>query len=422
MRRVKSLELLSGRCYSICLVLAVLVVVMSVAATSLPVLAATVGDASFSLSPTTGTYTVGSTLTLSVYETSSSSDNTNAVDANLTYPANLLKYNTQTLGAFTLCTSQYGGNGSVGMACAAPTTQSGTELAVAISFTVQAAGAAQISMVSSSGTDIDSTSGASVWNGSLPSANYTFNTPVVNGGGGSTSPVSTNTSRPTTVRSSDSTSSAPASIKSTTTQTTTNSTTPSPVVVSLGSISITVTDSSGHHIANATVILDRTRLARTNSDGVANFSAVRNGNHSLSIRAQGMKPYNANITLTPGQNILVKYSLAKSTVMPSAQNGGTVLLVIVIIAIAALMLAGGIYGYFRKFHQKRTKSFVSPPPTPAVETARPLASTDSEMPYNHGSLITPLSPPQTSIVTPPSFISGQGQSQAPEIIKDTLIS
>ena len=131
------------------------------------------GDAYFSLSPTGGSYTVGNTLILSVTETSTSGDNVNAAQANLSYPSSLLLYKSMSLnGPFTLCGQEAAGSGSVAIGCASPTAESGTQAIAQISFSVIASGTAAISMTS--GSDIDNTNGVSVWNGVLPSASFTL--------------------------------------------------------------------------------------------------------------------------------------------------------------------------------------------------------------------------------------------------------
>jgi len=131
------------------------------------------GDASFTLAPSSGSHNVGTTLTITVSETSSGGDNVNAVEANLSYPTADLTYQSTTLsGPFSLCGDNTGGSGTVTVACASSTTETGTQSVAQISFTVIGAGTAAVDMIA--GSDIDNTSGTSVWNGSLPTTSFTL--------------------------------------------------------------------------------------------------------------------------------------------------------------------------------------------------------------------------------------------------------
>lgn len=146
------------------------------------------GDASFNLSPSSGSYTVGDTLVLSISETSASSDNTNAVQVNMSYPTSLLQYQSTALtGPFNLCGQNTGGGGAVNIGCAASSAQSGTQSIAQVTFSVVNNGTANVNMTS--GSNIVNASG-NVWNGVLPTASYTLNpvqtsSPPPSGGSGS---------------------------------------------------------------------------------------------------------------------------------------------------------------------------------------------------------------------------------------------
>ena len=129
------------------------------------------GSASFTVSPSSGSYHVGDTVNFSISETSTAGDNVDAVEADLTYNASQLQYQSTSLtGPFTICAKNSGGGGSVNLACASSSTVSGTQLIATITFKVLATGTATISMASTS--DIDNTSGTSVWDGITPSSSY----------------------------------------------------------------------------------------------------------------------------------------------------------------------------------------------------------------------------------------------------------
>src|ERR1700733_8977210 len=76
------------------------------------------GDAYFTLSPAGGSYTVGNNLVVTISEISTSGDNVDAAQANLSYPASQLQYKGTSLsGPFTLCGQNSGGSGSVNIGC-----------------------------------------------------------------------------------------------------------------------------------------------------------------------------------------------------------------------------------------------------------------------------------------------------------------
>lgn len=130
------------------------------------------GDASFSISSPSSVFSVGSEIVVTVYETSSDSDNTNAVEANLSYDSSKLLYDGTTLGVFTYCAQNKGGNGAISVACATSTGQLGTQMVMGVRFKVLTSGTTQVKMAK--GSAIDNTSGRTVWNGILPSATYSL--------------------------------------------------------------------------------------------------------------------------------------------------------------------------------------------------------------------------------------------------------
>lgn len=262
------------------------------------------GDASFNLAPGSGTYSVGNTINVAVSETSSAGDNTNAVQVNLSFPAALLSWQSTNLtGPFSLCAQNSHTAGTVSLACAATTAQNGTQAIATISFTVLAGGNAGVAFAS--GSDIDNTSGASVWNGVLPGVTYTLSGP----------PPSTPTPAPakktstTTAAKATATPTPSASPTPSPSASPAPSATPAPSSKPLGSISITVSDAAGR-VSGATVDFDG-QFGQTNSSGVVNFSGVKSGSHTLTITAPGDKSFSTTVDIMPGQNALVSYKLTK---------------------------------------------------------------------------------------------------------------
>jgi hypothetical protein len=167
------------------------------------------GTASLHFSPASGSYTVGQTVTLTITETSSTA--VAAVEADMTYPSNLLQCNgPASLGAFATSYQNVCAGGSLSLAVGVQGTPvTGTQTVGTVSFTVIASGTAALKVAGTSEIDdaavanvCDSTcaSGATVANYSLAAASQpvavqntstTTSTPK-------TATTSTTTSAPTT--------------------------------------------------------------------------------------------------------------------------------------------------------------------------------------------------------------------------------
>jgi len=352
------------------------------------------GDAYFSLSPASGSYTIGNSLVLTVSETSASADNVNAVQANLSYPSSLLQFQSISLtGPFTLCGQQTGGSGTVNIGCASTTVVSGTHPVAQITFSVLASGSAPTVMTS--GSDIDNNSGVSVWNGVLPSASFTLSQAVT--APPKTTPPSSGSSGSTKSSGSSSSSSSTSSTTTTPTTTTTAPTTASP---SLASITVTILSSTGTPIAGAKVTIDKQQPELTNASGVASFSGVNSGAYTVTVTDPGKKSAQTKFSLTAGQNKLVSLKLAGN-----ASGSNSVLLVYIAIIIIVLLLAGGIWLRF-----SRNRSSAAFPG--AAEPNQPVIS---DAPIELAPLPSPLAlPPQ-----PPVVPSSGPTSPDPTIIRPT---
>jgi hypothetical protein len=292
------------------------------------------GSAYFSLSPSSGSYKTGSTITLTVKETSSGSDNTNAVQANLSYSSSLLKYVSTGLGPFSLCAQNSGGSGSVHVGCAATSTESGTQTVATIKFTVQAKGTATVSMAS--GSDIDNTSGASVWNGSLPKATFT----LTSSSSSSSSSGSTSSYTPPT---SSSTTTKPKTTTKTPTQTKPTTTTPSTVVPPTATLDITVTDSNGKPIKNAKVVVDNNYTKYSDAQGKVSYTSLKPGEHSVVVTANGKQLSQVTIPLSANQTEPLAFKLT-STSSSAPKVTATIM-------ILAAFLGGAAFWYFKIFRK-----------------------------------------------------------------------
>lgn len=371
---------------------------------------AAAGDAYFSLSPSSGSYTVGNNLILSVSETSTSGDNTNAVQINLSYPSSLLQYQSSSLdGPFTLCGQQTGAGGVVNIGCASTTVVNSTSPVAQITFSVLGSGTASVAMTS--GSDIDNTSGASVWNGVLPSSNFTLSKAAV------TTPTTPTTSPThTTTPATTSKSSSPSTPKSTataptTTPTTTTTTPTATAAPSLASLSVTVVDSKGKPIDGVKVTLDKQHIVLTNIKGIANFSGVVSGSYTLIASKTGQKSVQTKLVLTPGENKLLNLKLANNT---SSSNYAVLFIIGIIVVIG--LVATGIY-----FTRRRKLNVASPTITTSDSTITPNLSNVTTFP--NPNIISPQKPSEPAPVVPsPSINQTPNNSLFPSSAPPTIIT
>lgn len=214
---------------------------------------------------------MGGNIVTTISENSPSGSDTNAVQAVLYYPANLLKFvSISLIGPFTICAQNSGGNGQVHIACASSNAQSGKRAIAEVAFKVLNTGAASISMAK--GSDIDNTYGTSVWNQALPSASYNL-------------------------------------VADTAGQAVMSAQLPQS---SYGSISVTLETDSGQKVINATVSLNGD-IRQPNKNGTVNFSGVPSGKYELLVKATSYKDLSLTGNLNPGQNKILIIKLTSSS-------------------------------------------------------------------------------------------------------------
>lgn len=150
-------------------------VISALAVVSLASPALAAGNASLSLTPSSGSRTVGSSFSVSVLE---NGDAVNVVTANLTYDATKLTCNGVTGGAAfpgQVTGSCGGGSILISRYTNPGTTVSGSQTVASISFTASAAGSAVVSFASSSKI---ASGGTDIWNGVTTGGSYTNTAPV----------------------------------------------------------------------------------------------------------------------------------------------------------------------------------------------------------------------------------------------------
>jgi outer membrane biosynthesis protein TonB len=326
------------------------------------------GDASFILSPSSGSYTVGKSFTVNVYETSQASDNVEGVQANLSYNATDLQCTSVSESGtpFAYLGQSTCGSGSIQVGEASASVVSGQQLVATINFTALTASSPSLNITS--GSDIQNSSSTSVWNGVDSSASYSLVAPVVTMPTSPTTPTTpttpTKTTTPTTTPTKKSTpvttSTTPVTIPATTTTPTTTTTTPvepatteTPTTTSgsenipgVASLTIVVTDAHGKPVANAKVVVDNQYREITKSQGKAGFGDLNDGTYTVIVSAAGKKSYSQKVVLSGVNSKTVAAKLSGTFPVKA------VILVVVIFAVlGALEL-----GFMRYTAEKRKKA------------------------------------------------------------------
>lgn len=387
--------------------------VLLLTGTWFPGMALAAGSASFSLSPTSGSYAPGATVTVSVYEDGS---NVGSATVNLSYNASLLQCEGDSIGsAFSvyLPSIETCSGGAANLSAASSAALNGSELFATVTFKTLAAGSASVSVAAGSGAGatqiVDDTSDANVWDGGTPAATFTVSNPTAppSGGGssdgtsspsgsagsskagGTTSkPASTSTPAPPAPTSTTPTTPVPASTTQPPTQT-------RPAVTATAALTVTVLDTNGKPVRNAKVVLGGTTSAYTNAQGTVRFTGINSGAHSVTITASGKKATASTVTLAPGEDKDVSLRLANST--------SSLVLSVFYVVVGLIVLGGGGFGYL-KLSKGRLPFFRSGSAAPMA--ANPLAPVVPPMSH---------SLPPSSVITPtvPAAATGPAPAGSP---------
>jgi hypothetical protein len=367
------------------------------------------GDASFVLTPSSGSYTVGSTFTVTVYETSQVSDNVAGVQANLTYNATDLRCNSVSVTGtpFTFLGQDTCSGGTVNIGEAAGSAVSGQQLVGTINFTVLTAGSASVAITT--GSDIKDSSASSIWNGTNTTAAFTLANPAPSGGGatgggggasgssggGATkAPVASGSTNRDSGSNSGSahpqTSTTPAQSQTSTTPTSTSQTSNAATT-----LAVTITDASGKPIANAKVVVANRYSEYTDAQGKAGFSNLASGTYAVTVSAPGQKTSQTEVTLTSNEAKQVSLKLASA-------SSRTSMTILIAAGAVVLLVAIGSLGYLIRrimgLGHSRSKSAVTPgivlggtESAPVVPTSAPIsAPTPPPLPQNNNAEISPI--------------------------------
>ena len=304
------------------------------------------GSTTLYLSPASSTTNVGSTLSVTVRENSGSTD-VNAVEADFSYPSNLLQYASTDFSssAFEIAASSTGGSGTVSIARGTVNlTLSGDQVIGIVNFNVLAAGSATLSFLNSSAVAATSNSANTI--GTMTGGSYTLQTPPVTPPArnppSTTPPKTTTTTKSTTTTTTTKPATTTTTTPATTTTTASPTTTTTPATAVTYLVAVKVLNAAGKPEAGVQVTLANLTV-KSDATGIASFTAVPAGYHQLTIK-QGATSQKESIEVSsaksPSTVQQFNYKLAAATTVPTVVWPVIVVLII-------LALAGGTI-FFRK--------------------------------------------------------------------------
>jgi hypothetical protein len=276
------------------------------------------GPAGFTFADNNSTFNVGSVIDVELLE---SGTNVQTVWANLSYPTSLLQFqqagfdnslNTVAAGGVNCSTDPASGSGLVSLRCTAFTPPNGTEIVADLQFLVLAPGTATLSMVAgnSSSTDIDDSTGTSIWDGALPHVTYTLKGKAAGGSSSGATPSGGSVGG----------SAAPSSGSSGNTSTGSSSApggSPSAPQGPGDTLSFSVSDAFGRPLGGARVTINNSTVQYTDTDGNTGFH-LTSGTYAVHVTAPGMISQDVQTSLG-GSN--KRLSLQLSPAAPGAALG-----------------------------------------------------------------------------------------------------
>jgi hypothetical protein len=155
------------------------VILGSIGASLFAAAAQAAGTATLSMTPASGAYSIGQTISISVY-TNTGSDPVNAVEADFSYPVSRLQYESidASDSAFSIGAPSAGGKGKVTIARGTIQPVTGHELVAIVHFKATATGSAALKFLSSSAV-VSSTNNTNLL-GITAGASYTLSKPAHN--------------------------------------------------------------------------------------------------------------------------------------------------------------------------------------------------------------------------------------------------
>lgn len=293
-----------------------------------------VGNADYSLAPTSGTYVVGGQLTITISESSSASDNASSFYVPLLYSDDMLEYMSSSQGAFGTCNIQPSSDsGEVDISCTAATPVSGVQTVASVTFTVLSPGQALVSL--GTNADIDDNNGNSIWDGYLPQISYpTEDATVSSNDGSGVGPIgspSASVNGGTSASDSGSSQLAPTSTGPQSTVT------PAPkAIATTAALTAIVTDDVDKPIEGARVSIDNSSIAYTDPQGRVVFDKLTVGTHTLKVSASGKVTSITTLNLSANEHKNVSLRLV-------SQNASSSIVSYIALILTVLGAAGFIY-------------------------------------------------------------------------------
>lgn len=269
------------------------------------------GNATYTLSPSSGSYSINTEFTVTVYE-NSGSEPVNAVDVNLTYDQSKLQFvSLSTSGSpFTTCTNSTGGGGKVNIVCALlGGSVTGNQKVGSVTFKALVGSGSSSVNFDPSSKIVRSTDNSDIWNGDTTGGNYTFTTPAAPppaqpspSSSPGPAPASSSTPSTNTPKTANTQTSSPS--QNTPSQNTPDPTDPAaPVPVnntvatdSAYLVAIKVVNHDGKPVENAKVTLGE-QTTTSDSTGIASFIKIPAGNHKVTVDApSGKKTLSINVS------------------------------------------------------------------------------------------------------------------------------
>jgi hypothetical protein len=135
----------------------------------------TIKSASLTMTPSTGSYAINATLTVTLY-VNSGGNQINGVEADLSYNASQLQFLSidTTSSAFNETAQGSGGSGSVSIVRLSTTSLTGSQVVASVSFTVLATASPSPITFSSSCHVIRTSDTRDLWDGVLSGGSYTL--------------------------------------------------------------------------------------------------------------------------------------------------------------------------------------------------------------------------------------------------------
>lgn len=376
-----------------------------VTATSLPAVRADGGNASFSVSPNSGSYSVGDSFVVTLYK-DSGSEPVNVVEAALTYNPSHLQVQSvdasQSAFAMGVGTTNSAGSFSTTRAAfanGAPYTVKNKQIIVKLTLKALAAVTATSLTFGGNSVIASANTSTNVWNGQTSAASYTFKNvsppaqpssqPQVAAPPALSTPQSprntTITSPQTTTQTPNNATPTPSNPRDS------NSSTPTEPDVQNESeqrgyiVVVKILDTNGSPVKNATVKLGSEKSVQTNEKGLASFVGIVPGEYEVVVSSWN-KTQKATVTVTslndPVQN------LQEFEVRVDNNPIGMILLYSGI-AVAVIVVVGILVWLFRKHFRRRqrassyyvdpSKIIASNSPSPGQEVPQKDDTTNKEI-------------------------------------------